>query len=227
MRHKPYIGQTRKMKIFILFITGILLTGTTSAQVQIALLKYSGGGDWYANPTSLPNLVDFCNKNIGTNISKDIATVEPGSPDIFKYPFVHMTGHGNVVFSPGEIENLKKYLLAGGFLHIDDNYGMDQYIRPQLEKLFPDIKLTELSAGFPIFNQKFSFPGGLPKIHEHDGKRPQAFGLVKDGRLLVLYTYECDLGDGWENAEVHKDPEETRKKALQMGANIIQYVFNR
>lgn len=227
MRTKKISGIFHPTAISVLLIIISLLSVKVSGQVQIALLKYSGGGDWYANPTSLPNLVSFCNKNIGTNISNDIATVEPGSPDIFKYPFIHMTGHGNVVFCQEEMENLRKYLLSGGFLHIDDNYGMDPYIRPQLEKMFPGVKLTELNASFPIFSQKYSFPGGLPKIHEHDGKRPQAFGLIKDGRLLLLYTYECDLGDGWENAEVHKDPEETRTKALQMGANIIQYVFNR
>ncbi|MCX6233879.1 MAG: DUF4159 domain-containing protein [Bacteroidetes bacterium] len=193
--------------------------------IQIALLKYKGGGDWYANPTSLTNLIDFCNKNLGTRINGDYATVEPGDPDIFNYPFIHMTGHGNVVFTEEEARNLRKYLIAGGFLHIDDNYGLDQYIRPQIKKIFPELDIVELPFDFPIYHQKFEFKNGLPKIHEHDGKPPQGFGLIWEGRLVCFYTYECDLGDGWEDQAVHKDSEETRLKALQMGANIIQYVF--
>jgi hypothetical protein len=193
--------------------------------VQIALLKYKGGGDWYANPTSLTNLINFCNKNLGTIINSDYATVEPGDPDIFNYPFIHMTGHGNVVFTEEEARNLRKYLIAGGFLHIDDNYGLDHYIRPQIKKIFPELDIVELPFDFPIYHQKFEFKNGLPKIHEHDGKPPQGFGLIWEGRLVCFYTYECDLGDGWEDPAVHKDSEETRLKALQMGANIIQFVF--
>ena len=192
---------------------------------SIALLKYNGGGDWYANPTSLPNLVEFCNKNLDININPDPPTVEAGSPQLFNYPFLHMTGHGNVVFSNEEAQNMRTYLLAGGFLHIDDNYGMDPYVRPALKKVFPELELIELPFSHPIFHQKYDFKNGLPKIHEHENKSPQAFGLFWEGRLLCLYTFECDLGDGWEDADVHKDPEEVRQKALQMGANIIQYVF--
>ncbi|MBI3134951.1 MAG: DUF4159 domain-containing protein [Bacteroidetes bacterium] len=214
----------------------ILLTGILSfakgtfgqsgdASLQIALLKYNGGGDWYANPTSLPNLVSFCNKNLGTRISEKIETVEAGDLAIFNYPFVHMTGHGNVVFSADEVQNLRNYVLGGGFLHIDDNYGMDQFIRPELKKLFPETEMVELPFSHPIFHQKYDFPDGLPKIHEHDNKRSQAFGILHEGRLVCLYTYECDLGDGWENAEVHGDSEEKRLEALKMGANLIQYVF--
>ena len=150
--------------------------------------------------------------------------VEVGSKDIFRYPFVHMTGHGNVVFSRSEIENLRNYLLAGGFLHIDDNYGMNEFIRVELKKVFPDKPLVELPSTHPIFNQKYTF-NGLPKIHEHDGKRPQAFGIFEDGRLICLYTYETDLSDGWEDPQVHNDPAEKRKIALQMGANILMYAF--
>jgi len=191
---------------------------------QLAVLKYNGGGDYYANPSALPNLISFCNQNLNTNISKDVPYVEVGSPDIFMYPFIHMTGHGNVVFSAAEIENLRKYLLGGGFLHIDDNYGMNEFIRVELKKVFPAVELVELPFNHPIFHQKYDF-SGLPKIHEHDGKRPQAFGVIIDGRLVCLYTYETDLSDGWEDPQVHNDTPEKRKQALQMGANILMYAF--
>ncbi|MFQ5446367.1 MAG: DUF4159 domain-containing protein [Saprospiraceae bacterium] len=193
--------------------------------LKLALLKYSGGGDWYANPTSLTNLARFCNANLGTSFDPDYATVEVGSAEIFNYPFVHMTGHGNVVFSDAEAENLRNYLIGGGFLHIDDNYGLDKYVRVAMKKVFPQQDFIELPFEHPIYHQKFEFKAGLPKIHKHDGKPPQGFGLFWEGRLVCFYSYECDLGDGWENQEVHKDPEEKRRQALQMGANIIQYVF--
>lgn len=193
--------------------------------LKVALLKYNGGGDWYANPTSLTNLAKYCNQNLGMNIETDIPTVEVGSAELFNYPFVHMTGHGNVVFSQQELDNLRTYLAGGGFLHADDNYGMDKFIRPQLEKLFPGTKLVEIPFSHPVFHQKFDFPNGLPKVHEHDGGPPQAYGLFHEGRMVALYTYDCDLGDGWEDASVHKDPAEVREKALKMGANIIRYVF--
>jgi hypothetical protein len=211
--------------IALILLTPVIFSQRNDASLQIALLKYNGGGDWYSNPTSLPNLVSFCNKNIGTNISEKIETVSAGDPAIFNYPFVHMTGHGNVIFSSDEAQNLRNYMLGGGFLHIDDNYGMDQFIRPELKKVFPDIELVELPFTHPIFHQKYDFPNGLPKIHEHDGKRSQAFGILYQGRLVCLYTFECDLGDGWENPEVHGDSEEKRLEALKMGANLIQYVF--
>lgn len=211
---------------FVIALTCLISSFSPPAPAySIALLKYNGGGDWYANPTALPNLVEFCNKNLDININPEPPTIEAGSPQLFNYPFLHMTGHGNVVFSNEEAQNLRTYLLAGGFLHIDDNYGMDPYVRPALKKVFPELELIELPFSHPIFHQKYEFKNGLPKIHEHDNKSPQAFGLFWEGRLLCLYTFECDLGDGWEDADVHKDPEETRQKALQMGANIIQYVF--
>lgn len=213
-------------RIFILIIIILLASSAPlMAQLQIALLKYSGGGDWYANPTSLPNLISFCNNNLGTTLEEDYATVEVSSPDIFNYPFIHMTGHGNVIFSPQEVKNLREYLISGGFLHIDDNYGLDKFIRPQMKKVFPELDFVELPFDHPIYHQKYSFPNGLPKVHVHDDKAPQGFGLIYEGRLVCFYTFECDLGDGWENAAVHKDSEETRLKALQMGANIIQFVF--
>ncbi|MDD3744176.1 MAG: DUF4159 domain-containing protein [Lentimicrobiaceae bacterium] len=197
----------------------------TLPSVEIPLLKYRGGGDWYANPTSLPNLIEFCNKNLNTNINPDPATVDAGDPQIFNYPFVHMTGHGNVVFDDQEARNLRNYMLAGGFLHIDDNYGLDIYIRPQMKKVFPELDFVELPFSHPIYHQKYDFPNGLPKIHEHDNKPAQGFGLIWEGRLVCFYSYETDLGDGWEDPEVHNDSPETRLKALRMGANLIQYVF--
>ncbi len=198
----------------------------SSAKCQeIAILKYKGGGDWYANPTALPNLIRFCNANIDTEIKKKKKTVEVGDINIFQYPFLHMTGHGNVVFSQEEADNLRTYLLSGGFLHIDDNYGMEPYLRKELVKVFPNIELDELGSDHSIFSQKYEFSEGLPKIHEHQGKRPQALGITHEGRLLLLFTYESDLGDGWEDPSVHNDPEAIRTKALQMGANIISYAF--
>jgi hypothetical protein len=196
----------------------------TQGSFQLGVLKYGGGGDYYANPTALPNLIDFCNTNLKTAISKETPYVEVGSPDLFLYPYVHMTGHGNVVFSSQEAENLRTYLTGGGFLHIDDNYGMDQFIRVELKKVFPNNDLVELPFDHAVFHQKYDF-NGLPKIHEHDGKRPQAFGIIVNGRIVCLYTFETDLSDGWEDNEVHNDAAEKRTQALQMGANILMYAF--
>jgi hypothetical protein len=204
----------------------LLLISATSFSQEIALLKYSGGGDWYANPTSLPNLIKFCNATINTKIKPKPATVEPSNPDLLSYPFVHMTGHGNVVFNDADVSNLRNYLLAGGFLHIDDNYGMNQYIRKEIKKIFPNTDLVEIPANHAIFQKPNLFANGLPKIHEHDGKRPQAFGIFIKNKLVLLYTYECDLGDGWEDPEVNNDPAAVREKALKMGANIMNYIFN-
>lgn len=192
---------------------------------SLAVLKYNGGGDWYANPTALPNLIDFSNQNIGTNIKKIPEIVDVGSIEIYNYPLIHMTGHGNIIFNFEEAENLRKYLLAGGFLHVDDNYGMDEFFRREIKKVFPEKDLVIINSGHPIFNQSFSFPNGLPKIHIHDAKPAQALGIFDNGRLLCLYTYESDLSDGWEDPEVHNDSYETRIKALKMGSNIIEYVF--
>lgn len=192
---------------------------------EIALLKYNGGGDWYANPTSLPNLIKFSNQTNNTKIKAKPATVMPDSPDLFNYPFIHLTGHGNIVFNESEVKNLQDYLKSGGFLHIDDNYGIDQYVRKEIKKLFPNDALTEIPASHIIFQKPNVFASGLPKIHEHDGKRAQAFGIFIKSRLVLLYTYESDLGDGWEDAEVNNDPIEVRQKALKMGANIINYIF--
>ena len=198
-----------------------LLTGGLYGQ-ELAILKYKGGGDWYSNPTALPNLIKFCNENIGTKLNEK---PEVGEITIFQYPFLHMTGHGNVVFSQEEAKNLRDYLLSGGFLHIDDNYGMKPYLQKELIKVFPDKQLEELGADHPIFSQVYKFPEGLPKIHEHDGKRPQALGIFHENRLVLLFTFESDLGDGWEDPAVHNDPPDIREKALKMGANIIAYAF--
>ena len=212
-----------KKIILILLLYPVFLFSQNT--YQIAILKYNGGGDWYANPTALTNLIAFSNKNIGTNIKKEPATVEVGSSDIFNYPLLHMTGHGNVVLNNNETENLRDYLLAGGFLHIDDNYGLDPFVRAEIRKVFPEKALIELPTNHPIFHGKYEFKNGLPKIHEHDSSPSQAFGIIIDGRLVLLYTFESDIGDGWEDAEVHNDSEQIRLKALQMGANILEYVF--
>ena len=204
----------------------ILFFSALTYSQEIAVLKYDGGGDWYSNPTALPNLISYCNENLNTTLNTKPAVVEASNIDIFQYPYIHMTGHGNVYFSDEGAENLRIYLESGGFLHIDDNYGMQQYLDKELKKIFPDQTLKELPADHPIFSSYVRFDQGLPKIHEHDQKRPQAFGMFHDGRLVLLFTYESDLGDGWESPEVHNDPPEVRKKALDMGANIIQYVFS-
>ncbi|MDA8951277.1 DUF4159 domain-containing protein [Flavobacteriaceae bacterium] len=205
----------------ILFLS---ISFSTFAQ-EVAVLKYNGGGDWYANPTAIPNLIEFSNKNIKTKISKSPTTVSVGSSDLFNFPIVFMTGHGNVFFTDQEAKNLRQYLISGGFLHISDNYGLDKYIRTQLKKVFPKIELIEIPFSHAIFNQTFTFNKGLPKIHEHNKKVPQGFGLFFKGRLVCFYDYESDLSDGWEDSTVHNNPMETRIKALQMGSNIIEYAF--
>ncbi len=209
--------------IVILFSQSAIVLGQN--QIKIAKLKYNGGGDWYANKTALPNLIRFCNKELGTNLKSEEDVVEVGSPDLFVYPYVYMTGHGNVIFSMEEASNLRSYLIGGGFLHIDDNYGLDKFIRIELKKVFPELELVELPFNHPIYHQKFDFPKGLPKIHEHDGKPSQGFGLMYEGRLVVFYSYECDLGNGWEDPRIHNDPEEKRQQALRMGANLLSYCF--
>lgn len=214
------------MRVLIWMMMGALsLSFTPSTNLQLGLLKYNGGGDWYANPTALTNLAEYCKRNLGVHVSSDYATIEVGSPELFNYPFMHMTGHGNVVFNDQEAANLRNYLIGGGFLHIDDNYGMDKYARSAMKRVFPELEFIELPFAHPVYHQKYDFPNGLPKIHKHDEKPAQGFGLFWEGRLVCFYSYESDLGDGWEDPEVHNDPEELRQKALQMGANLIQYVF--
>ncbi len=216
-------SKVRELMKSMLLVALCLLGMTVSGQ-RVAVLKYEGGGDWYANPTALPNLIRFCNENLGTKIHEKPETVEAKSTDLFSYPIVFMTGHGNVFFSEKSSENLREYLLGGGFLHISDNYGLDPYIRQEMKKVFPDLEFQEVPDDHPIFEQTYTFDG-LPKIHDHDAKRPQGFGIFYQGRLLCFYDYESDLSDGWEDEAVHKDPPEVRLKALQMGANIIEYAF--
>ena len=215
----------KKLITLALILFAITIQAQSQPNIKIARLKYEGGGDWYADPTSLTNLISFSNENLNTNIANDYETVNIGSKELFQYPFVHLTGHGNIVLSSDEAENLRKYLISGGFLHIDDNYGLDEYIRPEMKKVFPELDFVELPYKHPIYHQKYEFENGVPKIHEHDGKPAQGFGLIYEGRLVCYYTYESDISDGWEDREVHNNSEDTRRKALKMGANILQYVF--
>ena len=202
-----------------------LMSFSETGTYQLAVLQYKGGGDWYSNPSSIPNLVKYCNERLGMNINEEVPFVDVGSRDIFNYPLVHMTGHGNVVLSAADIDNLRAYLQSGGFLHISDNYGMDEFVRPQMKRVFPDLDFIELPFEHAIYHQQFDFNSGLPKIHEHDNKAPQGLGLIYEGRLVCFYDYECDLGDAWEDWEVHKDPEALRQKAFEFGANMIQFVM--
>ncbi len=215
-----------RIRLLILFIIIAFVGVAQNNGVKIALIKYNGGGDWYSDPTALPNLIEYCNNNLKTNIYPEPSTIEIGSPEIFNFPFVHLTGHGNIILSESDAVNLRLYLEAGGFLHIDDNYGLDEYIRREMKKVFPNKEFVELPPSHSIFHQKYGFNEGIPKIHEHDNKPPQAFGIFIEDRMVCLYTYETDLGDGWEDADVHNDPAALRDKALQMGANIISFVFN-
>ncbi|MHA4893989.1 DUF4159 domain-containing protein [Pedobacter sp. PWIIR3] len=216
------------MRLNIIFLTVIAIFNSWLAPTyKMAKLKYNGGGDWYANRTALPNLIEFCNKNLKTNFAGQEDIVEIGSATLFNYPFVYLTGHGNVVFSDAEAANLRKYLTGGGFLHIDDNYGLDKFIRKEMKKVFPELTFVELPANHILYNQKFKFPNGLPKIHEHDGKRPQGFALIWRERVVCYYTFECDLGNGWEDYGTYPgDTQESRSNALKMGANLIQYAFS-
>ncbi len=214
-------------KIKILLLSMLLVSATSFGQnLKLALLIYSGGGDWYANPTALKNLAQFCNQQLRTNFDLKEAQVDAASPELFNYPFVHMTGHGRWAPTDAEAQNMRKYLESGGFLHIDDNYGLDEYVRPALKRIFPELALVELPFSHPVYHQKFNFANGIPKIHEHNEKPPKGYGLIYKGRLVCFYSYETDLGDGWEDPEVHREDPEKHVKALQMGANMIQYVFN-
>lgn len=224
--HIPYfriLNYRLKIGVFSLFF--LFFSLSTIQGQQIAVLKYGGGGDWYANPTALPNLIKFCNKNINTTIKENPETVEVNSISIYNYPIVFMTGHGNVSFSEEDISNLKNYLISGGFLHISDNYGLDNYVRREFKKVFPKLDFQEIPYNHPIYHQTFNFDNGCPKIHEHNNKQAQGFGLFYEGRLICFYDYESDLSDGWEDEEVHNDSFEIREKALKMGANIVEYTF--
>ncbi|WKV12784.1 DUF4159 domain-containing protein [Marivirga harenae] len=215
--------MNKNLSILLVFLFAIF--SAYSQQVKIAKLKYSGGGDWYANKTALPNLINFCEKELNLPLSNKDYVVEVGSKEIYQYPYIYMTGHGNVVFSDDEAQNLRNYLISGGFLHIDDNYGLDQFIRLEMKKVFPASDFVEIPYDHPIYHQKFKFEDGLPKIHEHDGKPAKGLGIIYEGRVVCFYSYESDLGNGWEDQSIHKDPEAVRLKALKMGANIISFAF--
>jgi len=217
----------RFITAFSVLIWILNFSGTNDYSFKIAKVKYKGGGDWYANKTALPNLAKFCNANIKTNINPEDASVEVGSPELFNYPWIYLTGHGNIVFSDAEALNLKKYLMAGGFLHIDDNYGLKPFIVPQMKKVFPELDFAELPFTHPIYHQAYNFNKGLPKIHQHEGKPAQGFGLIYQGRLVCFFSYECDLGNGWEDQSIYNDSEDRRLEALKMGSNIVKYAFNR
>jgi len=191
--------------------------------LTIGRLKYGGGGDWYANPSSLTNLLNAINERTSVRAAPREEVVEITDPKLFEHPYIYMTGHGNVRFTDEEVKVLRAYFAAGGFLHADDNYGMDTTFRREIEKIFPDSPLVELPFYHPIYSSFYEFPNGLPKIHEHDGKPAQGFGVFYENRLVIFYTYECDLGDGWEDPDVHNDPPEKREQALRMGVNIVMY----
>ncbi len=199
---------------------------TTTDSLTIARLRYEGGGDWYANPSSLPNLLRAIGERTGIAVARREVVVAPLDPALRDQPFLYMTGHGNVRFSAQERVALRAYLLDGGFLHADDNYGLDESFRRELASIFPDREMVELPPDHPVFHTLYEFPDGLPKIHEHDGARPQGFGLFEDGRLMVFYSYESDLGDGWEDPDVHDDAPETREAALRMGVNLFLYALS-
>lgn len=215
MKHHPLL-----LALFLLLASSLM-----AQQTQIALVRYNGGGDWYANPTSLTNLIAFCNQDQHMNLNPEYATVDVGSSEIFNYPFLHITGHGNIVFTAQEAQNLRNYLIGGGFLHIDDNYGLREFIVPQMKKVFPELDFVELPFSHPIYHQRYDFPNGLPKIHEHDNFPPKGYGLIYEGRLVCFFSWECDLGDGWEDQDVHNDSQQTRIKALRMGSNLVRYAF--
>ncbi|MEQ8926590.1 MAG: DUF4159 domain-containing protein [Fulvivirga sp.] len=211
--------------IFAILLVILVCNLQAQDRLKLAKLKYDGGGDWYANKTALPNLAEFCNQHLNMNLDEDDESVDVSSPELFLYPYIYMTGHGNVVFTNTDAENLRTYLEAGGFLHIDDNYGLDQFIRLEMKKVFPELEFVELPFDHPIYHQKFDFKDGLPKIHEHDGKPAQGLALIFEGRVVCFYSYESDLGNGWEDQSIHNDPEEKRQQALKIGANLISYAF--
>ena len=193
--------------------------------LTIGRLHYDGGGDWYANPSSLPNLLAAVRERTTISVADRDRVVTLTGPELWDVPYLYMTGHGNVHFSDLELRNLRRYLEQGGFLHADDNYGLDESFRREMREVFPDAELTEVPADHPIYHTLYDFPQGIPKIHEHDGKAPQGFGIFYGGRLVVFYSYETDLGDGWEDEGVHDDPPEIREQALRMGVNIFLYAL--
>ena len=235
-----YMGMQRFIQAFQTFQGGTLLrvsfltlafsiSGASLAPsigaptLTIGRLHYEGGGDWYANPSSIPNLLKAIRSRTTLNVSLEEKVVTLNSDDLWSVPFLHMTGHGNVRFSDTDLVTLRRWLEQGGFLHVDDNYGMDESFRREVARLFPDQQLVEVPLDHPVFRLVYNFPRGIPKIHQHDGKPAQAFGLFLRGRLAVFYSYETDLGDGWEDPEVHRDTPEKREEAIRMGVNLFAY----
>lgn len=218
-----------KLSILIILLFGIGISNAGLAQetgnFEIARIKYRGGGDWYNDPSALSNLIQFTREAVSIPISPKYKDVAIGSSDIFSYPFAFLTGHGNIAINDSEAANLRKYLENGGFLYIDDDYGLDTYARAMMKKVFPEEEFIEIPFGHPIYHQLYEFPDGLPKIHEHDNKPPQGFGIFRKGKMVVFYTYESNLGDGWTDAEVHGDPAEIREQSLRMGANLLIYAL--
>ena len=198
-----------------------------SSSFKIVRLKYSGGGDWYNDPSAEVNMMEYLKKNTLVDVDEPkFYTVDIASDDIFDFPFLLITGHGNITFSESEVKRLRTYLERGGFLYADDDYGMDKSFRREIEKVFPEQKMQELPFDHKIYNSQYIFAGGLPKIHEHDGKPPQGFGYYLMGRLCVYYTYETNITDGWAEPREHDDPPEKREESFKMGTNIIVYVLN-
>ncbi len=224
--------HTRKIKIPLFFVLlGSMLCSALAPgdekpyDFAIARLHYDGGGDWYSDPSSLPNLISYLRTKTGLDVRPEEVRLKPQDPRLFLYPYLYMTGHGNVRFTQEDIARLREYLTNGGFLHADDNYGMDESFRREMERIFPQKDWVELPFDHPIYHQQYAFPDGLPKIHEHDGEPPQGLGLFHNGRLVVFYTYETDLGDGWEDSHVHEDTPEKHETALKMGTNIVLYAL--
>lgn len=219
------VNSTNKMKIKHIIIVFSLTTTILAQHFTIARLHYGGGGDWYSNPSSLPNLLNYLQTHTAIIATDKEARIKLTDENLYSYPYLYMTGHGNVRFTDSEIIRLRTFLQRGGFLHADDNYGMDPSFRREIKRVFPDKELVPLPHDHPIFHQVFEFNNGLPKVHEHDNKPSQALALFEDDRILIIYTYESDLGDGWEDAEVHNDPFEIREAALKMGINIIHFAL--
>jgi Domain of unknown function (DUF4159) len=214
--------------LLLLFATTAVANREKSVQprsLTIAQLQYDGGGDWYANPTALPNLLRTIRERTGLHVTDRPARTRLTDPNLRTYPFLYMTGHGNVLFSDEEVRLLRQYLLDGGFLHVDDNYGLDESFRREIRRVFPDRELQELPATHPVFHVHYPFPHGLPKVHRHEGKPPQAFGIFEKGRLMLFYSYESDLGNGWEDAEKYNNPPEVREAALRFGVNLFLYAL--
>jgi len=227
-RNASYVTTMHRTAVALIVVALVgVAAGSACSEELIGRLEYSGGGDWYANPTSLPNLLAFTREHTNLDLPQREVNVKPGSRDLPSFSYVHATGHGRISFTAEEARNLREYLLGGGFLHVDDNYGIDESFRGEIRKVFPDRELVELPFDHPIYHCLFDFPGGLPKIHEHDGGPPHGYGIIHEGRVVLFYSLNTDLGDGWESPDVHNDPEEIRRQALRMGTNILVYALSR